>query len=47
MTVAVLFLILALVCFVLAAFNLVTRISIGWLGMVFLTIAVWLIPVLK
>lgn len=48
MTLALLFLILALVFFILAAFNVTSsRISLGWLGMVSLTIAVWLLPVLK
>jgi hypothetical protein len=45
MTIALLFLILALVLFLLAAFKLTTvRIDFGWAGMVCLTIAIWLIP---
>jgi hypothetical protein len=48
MTVALLFLIFAFVLFVLAGINVSTpRLSLGWLGMACLTVAIWLIPVLK
>jgi hypothetical protein len=47
MTVAVLFLVAALVLFALAAFKVTTpRVDLGWAGMVFLTVAIWLIPAL-
>jgi hypothetical protein len=47
MTVAVLFLVAALILFVLAAFKVTTpRVDLGWAGMVLLTVAIWLIPAL-
>jgi hypothetical protein len=47
MTVAVLFLVAALILFILAAFKVTTpRVDLGWAGMVFLTVAIWLIPAL-
>jgi hypothetical protein len=45
MTVALLFLTLAFVLFIAAAFKVTTaRVDLGWAGMVCLTVAIWLIP---
>lgn len=48
MTLTLVFVIIALLLFLGAAIAVpVSRVHLGWLGMIFLAIGVWLIPLLK